>query len=70
MHILQLCLAAAAVNMYAEASECHSFPPSTTPFASGFRQPEPPLVKPEFEASFIQHKWYSLHVYRDCSSCC
>ncbi|KAJ4302881.1 hypothetical protein N0V90_001772 [Kalmusia sp. IMI 367209] len=30
-----------------------------TPFTSGFSQPGPPLVEPEFEASFIQHKWNS-----------
>ncbi|KAJ5450814.1 uncharacterized protein N7458_003731 [Penicillium daleae] len=26
-------------------------------FSGSFQQPQPPLVKPEFKTSFIQHKW-------------
>lgn len=58
MHVLQLCLVVAAVAIFTEASECHRFVPSMTPFTSTFTQPELPLVKPEFQANFIQHKWY------------
>jgi hypothetical protein len=58
MHVLQHCLAVVAVMIFTEASECHLFVPSMTPFTSTFTQPEPPLVNPEFQANFIQHKWY------------
>ncbi|KAF3008558.1 hypothetical protein E8E13_006996 [Curvularia kusanoi] len=34
-----------------------SFPSNIRPFSSSFKEPEPPLLKPEFGASFIQHKW-------------
>jgi hypothetical protein len=26
-------------------------------FSSNFKQPDPPLLKNDFTASFIQHKW-------------
>ncbi|KAJ6442272.1 GTP binding protein and negative regulator of the Ran/Tc4 GTPase cycle, Gtr1p [Purpureocillium lavendulum] len=26
-------------------------------FSSGFKQPAPPLIKPDFSADFVQHKW-------------
>lgn len=32
-------------------------------FSSSFQQPEPPLVKTEFQTSFIQHKWYTIRSY-------
>ncbi|KAF1357510.1 hypothetical protein EJ07DRAFT_128118 [Lizonia empirigonia] len=56
MQVLPLCLVA-AVTTLSEASECLLPPPSITPFTSTFNQPAPPLVKPEFESSYIQHKW-------------
>lgn len=37
--------------------ECPPFPLSVVEFSSGFHQPVPPLIKPEFNTSFIQHKW-------------
>jgi hypothetical protein len=40
------------------ASDCPKFPFTATPFTVDFKQPVPPLVKPEFEANYIQHKWY------------
>lgn len=63
MHVLPLCLVAAIATL-SEASGCLLTPPSTTPFTSTFNQPAPPLVKPEFEANFIQHKWYSMTLPR------
>ncbi|KAK5654560.1 hypothetical protein OQA88_7189 [Cercophora sp. LCS_1] len=37
--------------------KCPPFPTSLVEFSSGFHQPPPPLIKPEFNTSFIQHKW-------------
>ncbi|UNI22372.1 hypothetical protein JDV02_008267 [Purpureocillium takamizusanense] len=39
------------------ASDCDPFPASMLAFSSGFKQPTPPMVKPEFNTSFVQHKW-------------
>ncbi|VUC25573.1 unnamed protein product [Clonostachys rosea] len=39
------------------ASSCTPFPSSVLSFSSDFKQPEPPLVKSEFQTQFIQHKW-------------
>jgi hypothetical protein len=39
---------------------CSDLPVSMLEFTSSFQQPEPPLVKPEFKTSFIQHKWYAI----------
>ncbi|KAJ4026251.1 hypothetical protein NW752_001190 [Fusarium irregulare] len=36
---------------------CPSFPPSMVEFSAGFKQPKPPIVKPEYQAHFVQHKW-------------
>ncbi|KAH7184589.1 uncharacterized protein B0J16DRAFT_397943 [Fusarium flagelliforme] len=36
---------------------CPSFPPSMIEFSAGFEQPKPPIVKPEYKAHFVQHKW-------------
>lgn len=57
MHFISTLLIAAAGAAAASCSGCNSFPPSMTEFSSGFRQPEPPMIKAEFEAQFIQHKW-------------
>ncbi|OAQ78438.1 hypothetical protein VFPBJ_06559 [Purpureocillium lilacinum] len=39
------------------AADCEPFPASMLAFSSGFKQPPPPTVKPEFTANFVQHKW-------------
>lgn len=31
-----------------------------TPFSSGFRQPDPPLIHTAFQANWNQHKWFCL----------
>ncbi|KAL3490351.1 hypothetical protein BJX62DRAFT_252015 [Aspergillus germanicus] len=36
---------------------CHAFPSSVIEFSGTFQQPQPPLLKTEFQTSFIQHKW-------------
>ncbi|KAG7051952.1 hypothetical protein JMJ77_0002563 [Colletotrichum scovillei] len=36
---------------------CPAFPPSMITFSAGFEQPQPPLIKPDYQASFVQHKW-------------
>ncbi|KAL2846356.1 hypothetical protein BJY01DRAFT_213454 [Aspergillus pseudoustus] len=36
---------------------CHEFPSSMIEYSGNFQQPLPPLIKTEFETSFIQHKW-------------
>lgn len=40
------------------ATTCPPFPPSLITYSSQFQQPKPPLVKPEFQTHFVQHKWY------------
>ncbi|KAL2785627.1 hypothetical protein BJX66DRAFT_53578 [Aspergillus keveii] len=35
----------------------HTFPSSVIEFSGNFQQPQPPLLKTEFQTSFIQHKW-------------
>ncbi|KAK0389691.1 hypothetical protein NLU13_3264 [Sarocladium strictum] len=37
--------------------DCAPFPPSEIEFASDFKQPESPMIKHDFTASFVQHKW-------------
>ncbi|OAA43777.1 hypothetical protein NOR_04352 [Metarhizium rileyi] len=41
----------------AAAADCPAFPPSVVEYSSGFKQPEPPAIKPEFQTHFVQHKW-------------
>ncbi|KAH8896732.1 hypothetical protein GQ53DRAFT_818998 [Thozetella sp. PMI_491] len=59
---LQLRLPYLMVSILA-ATECiwglanSPFPPTMIEFSSQFQQPLPPVVKTEFNASFIQHKW-------------
>ncbi|KAJ0419178.1 hypothetical protein BJY00DRAFT_314247 [Aspergillus carlsbadensis] len=36
---------------------CYEFPSSMIEFSGNFQQPEPPVLKTEFQTSFIQHKW-------------
>ncbi|KAH7258460.1 hypothetical protein FSOLCH5_007413 [Fusarium solani] len=50
-------LAASTTVMAASSLRCSPFPSSMIEFSSGFVQPEPPLVKPEFKTNFVQHKW-------------
>ncbi|CAG8342212.1 unnamed protein product [Penicillium salamii] len=39
------------------ASSCRPFPSSMIEFSSEFEQPTPPMIKAEYQTSFIQHKW-------------
>lgn len=58
MYFLQLLsLAIAAAVLPVRASSCRPFPSSMIEFSAGFEQPGPPLIKAEYETSFIQHKW-------------
>ncbi|KAK5993673.1 hypothetical protein PT974_07108 [Cladobotryum mycophilum] len=50
---LNIALAAAA----SIKEDCPPFPSSMLDFSSNFEQPVPPLVKSEFNTSFVQHKW-------------
>ncbi|UPK95114.1 hypothetical protein LCI18_006049 [Fusarium solani-melongenae] len=56
-HQLFTILAVSTTTMAASPLRCSPFPSSTIEFSSGFVQPEPPLVKPEFKTNFVQHKW-------------
>ncbi|KAJ5656002.1 hypothetical protein N7507_007952 [Penicillium longicatenatum] len=38
-------------------SNCTPFSSFLIEYASGFQEPSPPMVKDEFTANFIQHKW-------------
>jgi hypothetical protein len=54
-------LIAATLAMAANTScRASPFPSSLAVFSSDFKQPQPPIVKAAFEASFVQHKWYAL----------
>ncbi|KAH7014360.1 uncharacterized protein B0I36DRAFT_369324 [Microdochium trichocladiopsis] len=44
----------AAATSHSGCAPCKS---SQIEFASTFKQPEPPRIKHEFTASFVQHKW-------------
>ncbi|KAM5370889.1 hypothetical protein ACJZ2D_008322 [Fusarium nematophilum] len=60
MHLfpfLATALAAAAVEAKPPSSRCTPFPSSIIDFSANFEQPQPPLVSPHFQASFVQHKW-------------
>ncbi|KAK7216577.1 hypothetical protein V2G26_004580 [Clonostachys chloroleuca] len=50
-------VAASLTVSLALADSCTPFPSSVVPFSSDFKQPEPPLVKSEFQTQFVQHKW-------------
>ncbi|RAL17419.1 uncharacterized protein BO97DRAFT_380818 [Aspergillus homomorphus CBS 101889] len=47
----------AAGTLPVRASSCRPFPSSMNEFSAGFQQPDPPIIKAEYQASFIQHKW-------------
>ncbi|KAJ6002787.1 hypothetical protein N7451_005334 [Penicillium sp. IBT 35674x] len=40
-----------------KSSSCPPFSSSLIEYSSGFQEPAPPLVKDEYTANFIQHKW-------------
>jgi hypothetical protein len=56
---LSFSLLALATSVQPKDSSCNDFPASMLEFSGSFQQPRPPLVKPEFKTSFIQHKWYT-----------
>jgi hypothetical protein len=60
LYTLSFSLVALATSIKPNDSPCNDFPASMLEFTSGFQQPEPPLVKPEFKTNFVQHKWYSI----------
>jgi hypothetical protein len=55
LQLLSVLLATGAVAL--RASNCHPFPSSMIEFSSEFKQPDPPMIKAEYETNFIQHKW-------------
>ncbi|KAB8202989.1 hypothetical protein BDV34DRAFT_200142 [Aspergillus parasiticus] len=58
MHFFQLLAVSLAAGVLpVRASSCRPFPSSVIEFSYGFKQPDPPIIKAEFETSFIQHKW-------------
>ncbi|KAK1254004.1 hypothetical protein MKX08_007999 [Trichoderma sp. CBMAI-0020] len=59
MSMSKLFAATTLVVIAAAAStpKCATFPASMIKYSSGFKQPKPPLVQPEFTANFVQHKW-------------
>lgn len=58
MRFLQLFFISLAAGILpVSASSCRPFPSSMIEFSSEFKQPNPPVIKAEYEANFIQHKW-------------
>jgi hypothetical protein len=58
MRFLQLFFISLAAGILpVSASSCRPFPSSVIEYSSGFEQPNPPMIKAEYEANFIQHKW-------------
>ncbi|KAL2203557.1 hypothetical protein CC79DRAFT_1371609 [Sarocladium strictum] len=59
MHFFILLSSALSVAAAPAAKKpaCRSFSPSEIEFSSEFKQPKPPIIKHDFTASFIQHKW-------------
>ncbi|GIJ90092.1 hypothetical protein Asppvi_009042 [Aspergillus pseudoviridinutans] len=55
LQLLSVSLAAGVLPV--RASSCPPFPSSMVEFSSEFKQPDPPMVKAEYETNFIQHKW-------------
>lgn len=45
-----------------DESACKPFPSSMLEFSAQFEQPKPPSINPEFNTSFIQHKWYVVTI--------
>ncbi|KGO43449.1 hypothetical protein PEX1_089130 [Penicillium expansum] len=58
MRFLQLLSVLFATGVLAvRDSSCPPFPSSVIEFSSEFKQPDPPMIKAEYETNFIQHKW-------------
>ncbi|KAJ5748988.1 uncharacterized protein N7511_010684 [Penicillium nucicola] len=58
MHFFQLLFVSLATGVLAvKTSSCPLFSSSITAFSSGFKQPDPPVIKAEYETNFVQHKW-------------
>ncbi|EHK20491.1 uncharacterized protein TRIVIDRAFT_154462 [Trichoderma virens Gv29-8] len=59
MLFIQIFLAAAVTVpvIAAKVPKCTPFPSTMIEYSSGFKQPKPPLVQPEFTTNFVQHKW-------------
>ncbi|KAJ3486782.1 hypothetical protein NLG97_g6547 [Lecanicillium saksenae] len=57
LQTLMASLAAVTGGMAASPSSCPPFPSSMIEFSASFKQPEPPLVKSEYQTNFVQHKW-------------
>lgn len=59
MLFTQIFFAAAIVvpTIATKTPKCTPFPSSMIEYSSGFKQPKPPLVQPEFTTNFVQHKW-------------
>ena len=58
-NILFITLATAVAGV-TSSSSCPPFPASMTPFSYGFKEPKPPAIKPEYQAHFVQHKWWAI----------
>lgn len=55
--IYSFCPLAMAIATAAAIKNCTPFPSSMDIFTSGFEEPVPPLVKSNYNTSFLQHKW-------------
>lgn len=63
MHLVPLLLTLLVTSsgvLATKSSSCAPFSSSLIEFSSGFKEPSAPLVKDEYTASFIQHKWYEI----------
>ncbi|KAF7713385.1 Uncharacterized protein PECH_001324 [Penicillium ucsense] len=55
--IVSCLLASLGDALETRTKACSHFPTSMQEFTREFQQPKPPMVKTEFQTSFIQHKW-------------
>ncbi|KAJ5136310.1 hypothetical protein N7448_004864 [Penicillium atrosanguineum] len=55
LQLLSVLLATGALAV--RDPSCPPFPSSMVEFSSEFKQPDPPMIKAEYETNFIQHKW-------------
>ncbi|KND91845.1 hypothetical protein TOPH_03446 [Tolypocladium ophioglossoides CBS 100239] len=64
LYLVGASLAAATATLANKTSACPPFPSSMVAFSADFKQPLPPLLRPEFKTSFVQHKWdqYLSHI--------
>ncbi|KAF4995732.1 hypothetical protein FGRMN_4939 [Fusarium graminum] len=56
-NILLTILAVANGVVSSPSSHCPPFPSSMVEFSSGFVEPKPPVIKSQYKAHFVQHKW-------------